>query len=303
MQVDGTPRGHSLENLMRKRNAFTLVELLVVIGIIAVLISILLPSLSKARQQAQLVQCASNLRQIVMATINYANDNRNMMPPVRGDTGSPTFGLEWNAGSYQYTWNPSFQAALPDPGAGIGRLINAKYIKSTTFYYCPQWNPDMPTSGFNTVFNQAYIYNPHFAWRTDIAAAKSHLVPWWKKFSSYGKTKGGPIPASNWNPIQSGLVSATTTFDFGKFPRALAMDNTDSTATSTHQVGAKRAFNVAYADGHVTTVRTDNRFTRSTSKWTFFYDMVNNLEKMADGQPVNLNGSWQNIENNIPIDP
>ena len=75
---------------LRSSSGFTLVELLVVIGIIALLISILLPVLGKARESARLVQCQSNLRQFFMADSFYVNRYRGWHLP--GWTGGGTAG-------------------------------------------------------------------------------------------------------------------------------------------------------------------------------------------------------------------
>jgi len=75
--------------MIRRRRAFTLVELLVVIGIIAVLISILIPALSRARSAAKIVQCASNLRQIGIGLTRYVNDYKHL--PMRVDEFGGTF--------------------------------------------------------------------------------------------------------------------------------------------------------------------------------------------------------------------
>ncbi|HEY2586792.1 MAG TPA: type II secretion system protein, partial [Tepidisphaeraceae bacterium] len=77
------------------RRGFTLVELLVVIGIIALLISILMPALSRARAQAQQTQCLSNERQVGMGMIAFAIDHLQHVPlagslnPAGGGSGTP----------------------------------------------------------------------------------------------------------------------------------------------------------------------------------------------------------------------
>src|SRR5262245_15873477 len=65
---------------MQKRNAFTLVELLVVIAIIAILIALLLPSLNKAREAARRAACLSNQRQCLLAFTSYAQMFKGALP-------------------------------------------------------------------------------------------------------------------------------------------------------------------------------------------------------------------------------
>src|SRR5689334_24396083 len=73
-------RSFIMKLVRSSRRGFTLVELLVVIGIIALLISILLPSLNRAREQANRIKCASNLKQIGLSIQIYANENKGAFP-------------------------------------------------------------------------------------------------------------------------------------------------------------------------------------------------------------------------------
>lgn len=119
----------------RVRIGFTLVELLVVIGIIALLISILLPALSQAQRQGRAIKCMSSLRQLGIAYNMYANENKGWWPAAvhNAATGTPI-----PIKDPEIRWPDMLQRYISQ-NAQVGYNELTKLRKNSVIWGCPEW--------------------------------------------------------------------------------------------------------------------------------------------------------------------
>ncbi len=222
----------------RTRTGFTLIELLVVIAIIAILAAILFPVFARARENARRASCASNLKQIGLAMIQYSQDYDERNVPR-------TVGSGGNAESA--TW-----ANITQP-----------YIKSTQIFQCPSdsarefntwWMGNLPAA---QQFHISYLYNTAVA-RTSDAAMQAP--------SSTVSVMDGATSVTSGNPVDWLSSPKPTAFLIGPFYGGA--DTDDPTPAQLEDYGAPAArhletANVLYADGHVKAMRVD-RFYKQT---------------------------------------
>jgi len=124
----------------RRGNGFSLVELLVVIGIIAVLIGLLLPSLAGARRQAKMVQCQSNLQQIGLYLVTYLNDNNGWLFPPDLGSNRPR-DERWPVHVFKPAiWNPPIMKCPEDlePAEDHSYILN-DHLKVRGVKYHSKW--------------------------------------------------------------------------------------------------------------------------------------------------------------------
>ncbi len=171
---------------MNKRKGFTLIELLVVISIIALLVSILMPALNKAKKQAKLVLCKNNLRQLSLSALIYANDfdGKFLKKPV-GSANYPH--IWWVAGLSAKVDNRAFFDGYLD-GFVVGKL--GEWTEGVDFapevMYCPMTE---------------YASQPHFGFGKQWPTQQS---PGWRPFeTSYAYFNLGELKDAGSNVWQS----------------------------------------------------------------------------------------------------
>jgi prepilin-type N-terminal cleavage/methylation domain-containing protein/prepilin-type processing-associated H-X9-DG protein len=147
---------------LRIRGGFTLVELLVVIGIIATLVAILLPALNRARYESQITVCSNNQRQWMSCMLMYANENSGYLPRIDGSAGAG------NAHDFVLAWYDLFSGVykLPDrmffcplqSDDAVNGLTSSGFVISGYSIWVPRspskgvlYPPDLPGSGSYTV--------------------------------------------------------------------------------------------------------------------------------------------------------
>ena len=151
-------------NVRVRQVGFTLIELLVVVAIIALLISILLPSLSQARQTAAMVKCQAVMKQLTIANTYYADQWEGVYVPLKLQDGTARGG-----GALTYPTNFYFRQFLGIPGA-TSTTTDAAFAAWPADFYCPSQPEQLRTVG------RVYAMNWTGLVRVPNAFSAAHLI-------------------------------------------------------------------------------------------------------------------------------
>ena len=219
----------------RQRHAFTLVELLVVIGIIGVLISILLPALQRARQSARQVSCLSQIRQCGLAVLAYVNENNGRFPPLWATAPNLDYSVWNNWISMVITPKRYNESGVQiSPTAGTGHQL----------FRCPSFVADTGNERVDRTYmmNVSEWGSDSFPWQglpgmkiTQVKspATKAMLFDIWYIFPNDVLPLFKPDTTS-WSGYHDSVIPFASEF-FNKAP---------------HSSKSDKATNIAFVDGH-----------------------------------------------------